>query len=98
MVTPSQKTQNNLPYFSMQVAINYRYQRSDYMTVFTLVYPLTCYLDKLISSIDIQIVQAVMHKTYLSGLRMEKNDDIRKKTFENAINSWKMLISLYKKR
>lgn len=98
MVSPSQKTQNNLPYFSIQVAVNYRYQRSDYMTVFTVVYPLTCYIDKLISSIDLPILQAVIHRNYLSILRMERNDDVRKKTFENTINAWKMLISTFKKK
>lgn len=76
----------------MQVNINYRYKRQDYMTVFTVVYPVTGYIDRLISSMDIQMTQAILHKSYMSALRMEKIQDVRKKVFDAGAGAWVTLL------
>ena len=61
---------NPNPFCAIQVVINYRYKRQDFLTVANIVQPVSGYLDRIYESIDPQVMSAGLSKGFLSSLRM----------------------------
>jgi hypothetical protein len=49
---------------------NYRYKRQSFISIATMVQPVTGYLDRLYASIDVQGTTAALARKFLSALRM----------------------------
>ena len=58
------------PFCAIQVVMNYRYKRQDYLMVANIVQPVSGYLDRIYQSIDPQAMSAALSKGFLSSLRM----------------------------
>ena len=68
-----------LPYFCLQIITNYFYKRQHYISIATIVNPITGYVDKLYKGIDYQICSSVIYRTHLSSLRLDTAGMSKKK-------------------
>ena len=59
-----------MPYFAMQIVTNYLYNRQHFVTVNTVVLPLTGSLEKLYANQDYTIAATTLHRTFMSSLRL----------------------------
>ena len=72
-----------VPYCALQIVTNYQYKRQGYMSVSTIVLPVTVYLSKLYPTIDVTTVNCCFAKGFLSSLRTEDTIFARKKLTES---------------
>ena len=86
-----------LPYCSMQIVTNYIYNRQHFATVNTLVLPLTTSLDKLFANQNYTQSAATLHRTFMSGLRLEEINLFRNKLIKQLALLWKAANDYYKK-
>ena len=58
------------PYCSLQIVTKYRYKYNNYVTVSTIIQPVSGDLSKIYKSIDVRQIIGVLGKLLLSSLRM----------------------------
>lgn len=68
-----------MPYCALQMVTHYQYKRQGYMSVSTIVLPVTGYRDKMYSNIDVATVNTAFVKGFLSSLRVEETLIARKR-------------------
>lgn len=69
IVTPS-KASSISPFCGIQMITNYRYKKQSFISIATMVQPVTGYLDRLYGSIDVQGTTSALARKFLSALRM----------------------------
>lgn len=77
-----------LPYVVMQVATSYVYQRQSYLSVNTIVVPITSDPKKLYDNVNYQIAGATIFKSTLSSLRIEELNSVRNKLVRQLSGIW----------
>lgn len=88
---------NQLPYFTFQIITNYLYNRQHFITINTIVLPLTCMIDKLFANTDYAITSASLFKTYLSCYRLQEVNQGKNKMIKQLAVIWRVLNEHYKK-
>ena len=81
----------------MQVITNYRYNRQHFVTVNTIVLPLTTNLEKLYANQNYQVTSAALQKSYLSSVRLEEINIIKNKIVKQLAGIWKCANDFYRK-
>lgn len=71
LVSPSNSVQTPPPFCCFQLITNYQYKRQSYMSVATIVQPVTGYYQRLYDSIDTIASSCALARGFLSSLRME---------------------------
>lgn len=66
----------------LQIITNYRFKRQSFISIATVVQPVTGFLPKLYASIDIQLANASLAKQFFSALRMDTINNARKKLLD----------------
>jgi hypothetical protein len=69
MVTPASSNSIS-PFCGIQMITNYCYKKQNFVSVATIVQPITGYTDRLYASIDVQTTICGLGKKFLSALRM----------------------------
>lgn len=83
-----QENMVTLPYVVMQVATSYVYQRQSYLSVNTIVVPITSDPQKIYNNINYQIAGATIFKSTLSSLRIEDINTVRNKVLKQLSGIW----------
>ncbi len=71
LVGPNVNIENPPPFCALQFTTNYQYKRQCYMSIATIIQPVTGYMDRLYKSIDPICASSALAKGFLSSLRME---------------------------
>lgn len=69
MVTPTSSNSVS-PFCGIQMITNYCYKRQNFVSIATIVQPITGFTDRLYASIDVQTTICGLAKKFLSALRM----------------------------
>lgn len=96
VVNPAPNLQPS-PFFGLQVITNYRYRRQSFISVASYIQPVTGYMDKLYSSIDAPVSIVCLAKKFLSALRMEPIEVVRKRMLETSRKIYLSALDVFKK-
>ena len=77
---------------------NYFYKRQHYVSVATLIQPITGYVERLYADIEFQVCSAVIYRSHMSSLRLDAPAVSKKKVLEAASDIWKCALNFYRKK
>ena len=81
----------------MQIITNYIFNRQHFVSINTVVLPLTTSIAKLYEHQDYGIAATTLHRTYLSSLRLEEINGLRNKFIKHVGIIYKAAMDYYKK-
>ena len=79
IVTPSPNVEKISPFCGLQVITHYQYKRQNFSSVATIVQPVTGFVSRLYDGIDGAVAITALGKKFMSILRMESINSVRKK-------------------
>ena len=77
---------------------NYFYKRQHYVSVATLIQPVTGFIERLYNDIEFQVCSAVGYRSHMSSLRLDAPAVSKKKVLETSSEIWKCALNFYRKK